>query len=94
MYFWCFGKNRLVCHHQSEQQQKSVCAKNLWKKSLVFSSPFLLFIAGDNEAKVHVVNIKLEKMYDIVSLAYVNIAALIEMLKMDNGNLTTATLTL
>jgi len=51
-----------VCRHQSQQQQKSeVYAKNPWKKSLVFSSPFFLFVAGDNEAKVHVVNMKLEK---------------------------------
>lgn len=54
-------KNRSVCQHQSQQQQKSeVCAKTLWKKSLL-SGLFLLFVAGDSEAELHVVNIKLEK---------------------------------
>lgn len=48
-----------VLASKQQQQKSEVCAKNLRKKSLVFSSPFFLFVAGGNDAKVPAVNIKL-----------------------------------
>lgn len=48
-----------VLASKQQQQKSEVCAKYLWKKSLVSCSPFFLFVAGGNDAKVPVVNIKL-----------------------------------
>lgn len=56
---FCEESVSVLASKQQQQQKSEVCAKNLRKKSLVFSSPFFLFVAGGNDAKVPAVNIKL-----------------------------------